>query len=245
MIRTVHAWLIAALLLAPATADAGEITISNLLETMAAVKPGPDSSAACDQRLARSATDNGPNLFYGVAVCSAAQRTMDAAFFMMAGQNRSVADMTALPPASETEEEKMGALYGIIFYQLGGSGPDDLYAPPVSGKEILARLEAWRPVLPAGYNPGWAVASPPDPVTYQKALDQARADRIGQLRVLVELMANPRYRALDLELAELTKRNGGVFKGGTKDAKRADAIMNEMWELDPRTRGQPRESFEE
>ena len=218
------------------------VTADSLISAIDKIDPTTTPAASCDEELRTAETANTANLFYGAAVCGAVKRPVDCAFLLIAGQLRFELDGATMPPdiASSTKNKPMATmlpavrLYGIIFYQLGGLGPDDAYTDPARTRELLAKLDAWRPTFSASHDPGWPVAGPLKPSDFQPQLAQLKARRRADATTCGRQMTNHVYVAMSHELAELKQRNPNGFVGGTPDYARSQQLLKDLQATDPR-----------
>lgn len=211
------------------------ISPANLMGELAKLQSGQDGPQACQAEVAAAAGMNTADLLYGFGVCTAAGRLADSNFLLLASQVRFQLDVQTLPPEmAEPAADPIEALppaaelYGILFYQLGGLGHDDVYIDAEQTKAMLAMFAAWAPVAAAGYDPGWKVAPPTKPEAFAATLAELKERRRAQAVTYSRLLADPAYLALHREHQTLQQRNPGGFIVGTPDAARSDELLKAM-----------------
>ena len=173
----------------------------------------------CAQAIERSTSLNGPQLFRAAEACAHEEQSDDAVFLLWAGQVRAMADMFLLEPRSEPDREAVGDLYGALFYQYGGSGPDELFRDAEKAAKMFARLSAWRPSFSDGYDPGWSYATV-EVDRYRLMLDHSIRSRLAKLETYRNLIQDDRYYAVQTERNEILARNASRITEGTEDANR-------------------------
>ena len=185
-IRFISSFL-AVSLCAGAASALPQVTAENLISAISKIDPATTPPVSCDDELSAAVNSDTANLFYGAAVCGAAKRQVDCAFLLIAGQLRFELDGATMPPDLAATTSNAGSnsvspavtLYGIIFYRLGGLGPDEVYTNTGRTKALLAKLDAWNPSFSANHDPGWRVAGALKPNDFQSLLAQLKARRRG------------------------------------------------------------------
>jgi hypothetical protein len=228
--RTTTIAVMAAIALS-SSAAAAEITIDNLLASMNEVTSA--SAQQCEGEIDRAEDVNSVQLFYGSQICYRAKRPGDGAFLMTAAQMRAMADLGAFKPPQNDKPnyDRATKLYGIVFYRLGGIGPDSLLRNRQESENLINRLEAWKPNLSDDYNPGWDYKQSVDMAAYSKELTPAKNRRLAQLRELAVLFRDEGYFALHKEQREILDRNKGSIKQGSVDDKRMAELSKQMRQI--------------
>jgi hypothetical protein len=231
--RATLAWLSVAIVLS-SNGAAAEVTIDNLLASMGAVKGA--SAQDCEQEVARAEDMNAAQLFYGSQICYTAKRTVDGAFLLAAGQVRAMTDLESFkPPKSDKPNfSKATKLYGILFNELGGIGPNSLLRDKGQSGRLIKQLQAWTPKVTADYSPGWGYKTLPENAAYAKELDQAKRHRLGELEDMTVLFSNDEYFALQEEHQQILQRTKGKITKGSADDKRMLELSKKMAEIHKR-----------
>lgn len=190
-----------------------------------------DESITCSRAISESGSWNGWALFQGARACFTEERHFDGNFLLIAGQIRSLTDLFLLLPVGDADEIEAGNLYGLIFYQAGGVGYDQLYRDPALTEKLFDRLGEWKPSFFDGYDPGWRYKQGEKLGAYDEIAAYNSAARVAQLTHYAELIRRDDYFAASQEFAELQQRNPGGFVEGTPDADRADELTGKMHEL--------------
>ncbi len=203
------------------------------LPAVAAETPAGEESAplACAEAMDRSTVLNGRTLIAAAASCFRDARHVEGNFLLVAGQVRSMTDMSLLTPAGDADEIAAAELYGLIFFQAGGTGYDEVYRDPLLRQQLFDGLDAWSPALFDGYDPGWRYRSGPAASLYDEMAAYMKATRLAQVRHYAELIQDDAYYAARREFGELQARNPGGLVAGSPDADRADALMSIMREI--------------
>jgi hypothetical protein len=183
----------------------------------------------CSRGMEQSTKLNGAALFDAAGGCAVEGMSFEATFLLIAGQIRSMADLSVLRPAGDADEITMGKLYGRIFYRTGGAGPDSIYRDPIQTKQLFDRIEKWVPKLFDGYNPGWRYkALGKNSPAYAETVSELKAHRVAQLQSYARLISNDDYYKTKQRLDEILRRNRGVTYSGTADARQVDELTKEM-----------------
>lgn len=200
-----------------------EISISNLIESSRSVPKAerydPDYLfVKSNYHLA-----NGSQLFYAAVVEAHLGNDTESLKYLISGQIRSTTDMSLFKPVTESDEKLIAGLYGIIFYQFGGAGGNEIYQDEAVYPKVFDNIRTYRPVIDESYNPGWGHKGIPSNSEYLDAVSKGKDHRIKQLSDLVSLLQNEEYVTLSKELEEIKK---------TPDSgNRALEIINKMREI--------------
>lgn len=218
--------LLASLALSSAAwAQTGMDALSDRLNS---VRPGAVTATDCARQVSQAPELNGPDLLYGAAVCFAASQRVEGSFLLVAGQVRSSVDMALTVPASRADSEAQAALYGVIFFQAGGPGDEEVLRDAAMRERFLAMFDGWSPRFAADYNPGWNLRRRPDAADYNAAILEAKADRRRQLGDVAPLYSDAQYYALHRRHRELQARNPRGFVEGTADATLSTDLLRQM-----------------
>jgi hypothetical protein len=190
--------------------------------------PASTAEADCATLLANAATLNAPSLFHGAGACHIDGRNVAVSFLIIAGQARTMADLSMLEPASQNDKTAASGLYGLVFYFFGGTGDVEVLRDPASRASLFTMLDEWSPAYDEDYSPGWQVGERPDADAYQARLAETLAARQGELEEIARAYSDEEYYALLQELNELEARNNGVFIEGTPDHERANQLQQQM-----------------
>lgn len=201
-----------------------EISIPNLLDSTRAAPEAKQYDP--DYLFVKSNYDkaNGPQLFYAAVVEAHLGNKIESLKYLISGQIRSTTDMSLFKPSGESDEKLMVELYGMIFYQFGGAGGNEIYQDEAMYPEVLENIRLYTPVIGKTYNPGWNHKEAPSTEEYSIAITKGKDHRLKQLTDLVSLLKNPEYVALGKELKELQKEPDGGGKRGLE-------LINKMREI--------------
>jgi hypothetical protein len=186
---------------------------------------------ACAETIERSESLNGLELFQASASCFSEERRFEGTFLLIAGQIRSMTDMSLLSPLGDADEIAMAELYGMIFYQTGGVGNDELYRDPILTQKLFSQLEEWNPSLFDGYDPGWTYKRKAKPDLYEKTAKSHWEHRLAQLQRYTVLIGRDDYYAASKEFVELQKRHPRGFDANSADGHRATELTKVMRQI--------------
>jgi hypothetical protein len=195
---------------------------------IAAVASAAELPTQCSNSLDRAAQLNATQLFDASATCGAEKRAFEATLLMIEGQIRAMTDMELLAPKTDQDQILGAKLYWKIFYVSGGAGDPALYRDPTKMAELLQRIDLWRPIFPADYDPGWQYKRRPTEVAYDDSVKYQKSYRIAQLRWYAALVRNDKYYAAQTELAEIQGRNPKGVVTGSSDGARAHELLGLM-----------------
>lgn len=148
--------LLAALPLSAATKKPSEMEQA-LMKIEAAPTPA-DALAPMLFILAHSQEAPAMQLFLGSAVALGANRLEDAAYLFYVGQMRTRYDLARFPPKGKGGDSP-GVALGAVSHQLGAEINPAIMREPASFAKVVARVEAWTPATPPGYDPSWEYAA--------------------------------------------------------------------------------------
>lgn len=203
------------------------LTVPELSRALEVYDPAEASDVDCQSAYDQAESLNAPSLFLGAVYCFNSDRPTLAASLLHFGQVRAVTDLYFTMDVAEETPETI-ELYGLLYFQFGGSADMTVWANPESAAAMITDLEAWTPSRTADYQPGWVVDEAIEDSAYQAVVEEQRAFRLAQLRLLELLGQDQQYVALSVELSELQAANPGGFIAGTPDADRSAVIMEEM-----------------
>ena len=201
-----------------------EISIQNLNESVRSVPEAEQYDPDYQFVKSNYALANGPQLFYAATVEAHLDNKIESLKYLISGQIRSTTDMSLFKPIGEPDEKLIAELYGMIFYQFGGAGGNEIYQDEALYPKVLENIRSYNPLIRKSYNPGWNHKGTPPEDTYSVAISENKVHRLKQLTDLVSLLKNEEYVALSEELNRLQKEPNG---GG----KRALEIINKMREI--------------
>ena len=224
--------VIALVLLICATSHTqADITISNLLDSIRAVPSGEIDEETVNLVQSSYETASSPQLFYMAMVESSRGNDASSIKHLLAGQVRSLVDLTLFEPSSDADKETAAHLYGMIFYMFGGAGKDEYYQDENVYTTILSDLQSYNPKVSNDYNPGWSSDSIVTAGDYELRAKEVISSRVAQLEGVIALMQNEEYAALSKELKALQDRAPRAFQAGTEDGDRAAEVMRRMREI--------------
>ena len=192
------------------------------------IDPATVTAADCEGQVARAATLNGPDLFHGAAICGAANRPVETAFLLNAGQARSIVDMNLIVPATRADSDVTVQLYGFIYSYGGGAGDDAVFRDPALRDRLFRMLDSWSPAFSSDYNPGWNARRRPEAAAYSAAINEVMSGRRQQLGDLSRLYSDQTYYTLHRRLEELSARQSHSFVEGTPEAELANDLQRQM-----------------
>ena len=152
--------------------------------------------------------------------------------------------MGLLRPASDPDQKAAGDLFGFLYFKAGGAGPDHIYRDAETTKALFKRLDEWKPVFWAGYNPGWKYKPTSRVDLYDQTVRNHKVDRIAQLEHYAALINDQTYYAASQELEEIKKRNPQGISTKSADGERAQQLNQIMREVASRTPKPPKPRFE-
>ena len=97
-------------------------------------------SAECSSSPASHDEFNASQLFEAFTVCSQSGDHKNAALLIAFGQIRAMTDMTILAPINDDEAQKVGKLYGAVYYSFGGLGLDELFRDADTVSAIVSSI---------------------------------------------------------------------------------------------------------
>ena len=148
------------------------------------------------------------------SICFAAHRSVEGSFLLVAGQIRSIADMTLMMPASRADSDVVTSLYGLIYFQAGGPGDEQVLRTPALREQFFRLLDNWVAEYSANYSPGWNVRRRPDVDVYRQTLAESKAHRRQQLTDTARLLSDETYYSLHRRLEELSEQNTKSVRRG-------------------------------
>jgi hypothetical protein len=161
-------------------------------------------------------------------MCHAAGDNMRTTFLLLAGQIRATTDMLVLEPTDDTQRTKAAELYGVLFYQAGGSGDEELLRSAEQTQRLFDDLRSWSPVLEKSYDPGWSYRKPAQDAEYHKMIECQREARIAKLDWYAGLARNDQYYLANKELQEFRAKNPGAVQVGTPAYAQMEQIIARM-----------------
>ena len=194
-----------------------------------------DGDKAVDYILIHADTMTSLNLLAGASTAFQLDRLEDAAFLLYAGRIRVFCDTERFVSTQTGGDSPGVALGGLMENVREPVGKAVTLQPKVYAK-LVERMEAWNLRTPEGYDPGW-------PYKLQKTPDdlfaKAKADWLGNAKILVQLLALPEYveamktarafNELPLEKQEKDKAAAGRYAEATKTMQRLEKQHNVRW----------------
>lgn len=204
----------------------------SVLLPMLLVSLSVNASASCDG-LKEQTTATASELFDSAENCDS---LVDATFLMILGQIRALTDIEVFPSKAEKDKEYLADLYSRLYYQMGGSGPDQMYRVNENYISLIERLKAWTPGDLVSYEPGWAYSSAPAYSGYTSKIESTKAIRLEQLNGYHSLLADDEYYGLKIQVDEILARNKNTLTGGTPDAEEYSRLSEAMNKVTKRIR---------
>ena len=100
---------------------------------------------------------------------------------MILGQMRALVDLSLFSPKNDEAKSIAADLYGRLYYQLGGSGPEDIITNADTFIALVDFISAWEPEDLLDYEPEWEYESPPSHERYLLEVERTKIFRIKQL----------------------------------------------------------------
>ena len=88
-------------------------------------------------------SSNAYELWRGASSCGNANDMARASFLLLAGQIRGMTDMAVFDPSSDEDHIKVGELYGVLYYQAGGSGDEEILKDENHAASLFGELRDW------------------------------------------------------------------------------------------------------
>jgi hypothetical protein len=132
-------------------------------------------------------------LFEAFTVCSQSGDHKIAALLIALGQIRAITDMTILAPINEDEAQKVGKLYGTVYYSFGGLGLDEIFRDPDTVSTIVSSIRSANLDFYAGYDPGWSYKASSKTDIYDQVVLSRKSHRIWQIKNYALTMQNDAF----------------------------------------------------
>ncbi len=182
----------------------------------------------CDAAASRSTSSNALELWNGASSCATSGDMTRATFLLLAGQIRGMTDIAVLNPATDEDKIKIGEFYGVLYYQAGGSGDDELLQDQERTSNLIRELRAWNPALTDTYDPGWAYKSNVDIDYYTNMIACQKEVRIDKLEWYSRLLRNDDYYEAKQDLQKFQSDNPGTMTVGTEEHDTFQEIFARM-----------------
>ncbi|NNM13673.1 MAG: hypothetical protein HKO58_05070 [Gammaproteobacteria bacterium] len=187
----------------------------------------------CVEAMQESETLNARDLWEAAGKCIKVNNSYAMTFLLLSGQIRAMTDMALLKPVSETEEDKMGELAIMLYYQTGGSGDMEIYRSKEKSAKLFEQLAKWSPELTSSYMPGWNYKDIQDSGRYMQMLACQRAIRVEKLKVYASLVSDDEYYFTSKEFDAFRKANPGPYTQGTESYKKMTYYSKRMRDVKP------------
>jgi hypothetical protein len=123
-----------------------------------------------------------PTVLFDIAeVCANQGNSAKAVLMMIYGQMRSIVDLAMFPTKSEDDKKIASKLYGRLYYQMGGSGPDGPIVDAEKFIQLIESISSWQPANLLNYEPDWEYESAPSHERYILDVEKTKMFRINQL----------------------------------------------------------------
>jgi hypothetical protein len=129
-------------------------TMDDVLRVIEASSKPADALPALDFVLENVDRTPVMGLFLGAATAFANGRVEDAAFLFYAGQLRKHYDAQRFTPKGNGGDNPL-FLFDAMSQNMGGEINPAIMREPKLFRAAMKRVEAWKPVAPSGYDPGW------------------------------------------------------------------------------------------
>ncbi len=182
----------------------------------------------CDLGVENSGALNASELWKRASSCAELNRKLDSTFLLLVGQIRAMADMSVLEPESDEEGVKVTDLYGVLFYQAGGSGYDEIYRNKASFEKLLNSVARWQATISDTYDPGWKIKRDVDFTFYTQMIECQRALRVSKLKWYASLIQDDEYFELHQQQTRLHQENQSTFEHGTTAYDKAQELSSKM-----------------
>lgn len=184
----------------------------------------------CASSVRSAESSNGFQLFLGALACYDEGQQLDGTFLLLAGQERSMADMSIFEASGDDAEQAAAELYGFIYFRAGGLGPNELYRDEAKTQRLVDRLRSWKPLVEADYDPGWTYRENPRIEVYETFVADAKKYRIAQIARQATLLRNDEYYSLSMELAQIRSPNAAI-QVGSEDYQAVQRLTARMAEI--------------
>lgn len=212
------AWLLVIAIAAPAK----EPSINELGSATPAV-----AAAALDRVLANAETTAAPTLYIAAGAALKAGKLSDAGFLFYAARIRAAFDQALFPPRGSGGDSPLVAL-GALQFQLGSALNPALMADPRAYADAVAKVKAWGPRAPDGYDPGWEYKQRTTPKAAEDAIRELRAKFNEQMGAMSTLLNDERYFAAFRTVQKFNR--GAATERPTREAN--DAALKTMREIE-------------
>ncbi|MCE2791761.1 MAG: methionine-R-sulfoxide reductase [Planctomycetota bacterium] len=138
--------------------------------------------------------------------------TAAAARFLQLAELRRAIDLQAFPPReSNPRESKAKAGKGerpqgfssSISVTISRNTYPQVVLQPKQLGDLIAAVEQWQPVWPAGYRPGWEFSSQAEPAALEKIVAEQKEQWLSGLRGMQKLISDAAYSTSLRQLLEL------------------------------------------
>lgn len=227
MRRPATALLVLGLLAAPLGAASSQKEMQKSLEQMQNAASAAEAKAPMEFILAHAETAPSVNLLFGSMAALANGRVEDAGFLFYAGQLRARMDLTRFPSKEPGGSHASVAVFALT-QTLGQSINPAVMREPAAFRAAVERIDAWHPVTPADYDPGWAYGTKASEEEATREFESRKSDMVSHFRGLVSLLEDPKYFAAFRTLQDVNL--AGDDKDHPTEKERADAAktMREM-----------------
>jgi hypothetical protein len=179
------------ILATPAAAAENPADLDQALERIEAAKTPAEAAAAMRPILARSQEATAMHLFIASAVAFQTEAIEDAAYLFYTAQMRTGHDLARFPPKG-TGGSSPGVALGAVSQQLGAEINPAIMREPAMFAKVVTRVQGWKPMTPAGYNPGWEYTEVKE-ADGQRQFTANRDAFIRQFGGLSTLLNDPEY----------------------------------------------------
>ena len=185
------------------------------------------------ERLDEQSTATPNQLFDAAKSC---ETVVDSAYLMMLGQIRTIVDIEVFPAKSEQDAALVGKLSYRLYYQMGGSGSDQLYRDKENYNLLVMRLESWKPKNLLAYEPGWNYTSNPTHQGYTEKVEAAKKHRLEQLEGYFTLISDDEYYSLKQQASAILSKNNNTLTKSSEDAEAYSKLSEAMRKVTKRIR---------
>lgn len=220
--------LLAGALLAAGIASAQAPPVADVAEKLSSGTPD-EQRQALDLVLARPQAVASVDLFQASAAAYQLGRIEDSGFLLYAAQLRARVDLDRFPPKGKGGDSP-AALIGTLSMQIGQAVNPALMRDPRVFGGALARLRAWDPLAPAGYDPGWEHAPAKPDAAARAAADRMKREMLEPAEGMARLLATPEYLQAFRTLQDFNLDTAGESKKPERiaAAKAAERTMAEI-----------------
>lgn len=184
-------------------------------------KTAADALPALTYILGHTAEAPSLQLFIGATAAMGNNRLEDAAFLFYIAQMRSRYDLLRFPPKA-TGGDSPAAVLAALNQQIGAAVNPAIMRQPAALANVVKRVEAWSPAVPAGYEPGWPHTTGKQDAA-KTLFNTQRAAFKKQFGAISTLLNDPEYFAAFKTVQDYNFSNAEQMKDPRRKKAKQDA----------------------